>query len=367
MPKGRSLATLTISVAALTFVVAPTASAATYAFPAGYEGYHTYAEVNTALRQTVAKYGQGSQAIVKRVLIGHSFEGRNIWALKISDRVGRNENEPEVLSECAMHAREHLTVEMCLHMITMLTENYGGTDALGQRVTNMVNHREIWIVPMLNPDGAEYDILDGAFHGWRKNCQVNPGSIKIGIDLNRNWGFMWGCCGGSSPNPKSARYRGQYPFEAVEDAVLRDFILSRRVGGEQQITTALNWHSYGEFIMWPYGYTKEDVPPTMTVDDHETFMALAKHMASLNAYKAHQGSDSYIYDGDFSAWVYGDQGIFGLTIEMYPKWGSQAGGFHPPDSVINREVNRNNEAVLYWLEQADCPYRVAGLQATYCS
>lgn len=337
-------------------------------FPLGYRGYHTYSEVVTDLNRVIARYGQGPNAIAKLFDIGKSFEGRTIWALKISDNVALDENEPEVLAESNMHAREHITAEMGLYMIHLLTNKYGQSTALGQRVTNIVNSREIWVIPMLNPDGAMFDISGGKFHGWRKNRQVNPGSDKIGIDLNRNWSYKWNCCGGSSGNPRSARYRGQYPFEAVEDQVLRDFILSRRIDGAQQITETFNWHSYGEHIVWPYGYTKDDVPPDMTVDDHAAFVAMGQKMASLNGYKAMQGSDMYIYDGDFPAWAYGDQGIFVYTFEMYPRWGCNGcGGFRPPSSVITRETTRNRELVLYFLEQADCPYREAGLAAQHCS
>jgi len=362
----RRIGILALVMGAMTFATAPAASAATTEFPDGYQGYHTYAEVDAALDAVVAGYGQGPGAIVKRYTIGQSFEGRNIWVLKISDNVATDENEPEVLSESGMHAREHITVEMGLYMIRLLTENYGQSTALGQRVTDIVNSREIWIIPTLNPDGAEYNISDGTFHGWRKNRQTNPGSDKLGIDLNRNWSYMWACCGGSGPNPKSARYRGQYPFEAVENVVMRDFILSRRIGGQQQIKIVFNWHSYGEFIMWPYGFTKVDVPPQMTADDHRTFVAMGQAMAALNGYKAKQGSDSYIYDGDFPAWAYGDQRMFVYTFEMYPKWGADAGGFRPPDSILEAETTRNAGAVLYFLEQADCPYRAAGLGATHC-
>ena len=271
-----------------------------------------------------------------------------------------------MLAESAMHAREHLTVEMSLYMIRLLTENYGSATALGQRVTKIVNTREVWVIPMVNPDGAEFDISGGTFHKWRKDRFVNPGSDKIGIDLNRNFSFMWGSKG-SAGKPGSGQYRGQSAFQSVEASVLRDFMLSRKVGGQQQIKAVFNWHSYGQFIMWPYGYTKEDVPPTMTVDDHATFVALAQHMASLNHYKAHQGSDSYIYAGDFPAWAYGEQRTFVFTFEMYPGWGCKGcGGFYPPDTVIDRETTRNTEAVLYLLEQADCPYRAAGLAATRC-
>jgi carboxypeptidase T len=332
-------------------------------FPAGFEGYHTYQETVAAMQAAVAK----RPGIAKLYNLGQSFEGRTIWAIKISDQVATDENEPEVLTECNMHAREHLTTEQCLYLMRMLTNNYRRTSAVGQRVTNIVRTREIWIVPMLNPDGAMFDISGGTFHGWRKNRQTNPGSAAIGIDLNRNWSYKWNCCGGSSGKPSSARYRGQYPYEAVENQVLRDFVLSRRVGGVQQITEVLNVHSYGKHVLWPYGYTKEDVPSDMTADDHAAFVALAKNMAALNGYEAMQGSQMYIYDGDFIDWAYGDQGIFAFTWELFPGWGCKCGGFHPDDALIARETQRNRDAALYLFEQAGCPYDAAGLGSAHCS
>jgi murein tripeptide amidase MpaA len=364
---GSHIGLATLLLSAITFATAPVAQAATAEFPSGYERYHTNSEVDAALDAAVAAYGQGQGAILKRYVIGRSFEGREMWAVKISDNVARDENEPEVLSESGMHAREHITVEMALYMMDLLTKNYGRSDALGQRVTSIVNSREIWIIPVLNPDGAESDIAGGAFHKWRKNRQTFDWTRKVGIDLNRNFGYMWGGKG-SAAKPGSGQYRGQFPFQATEAGVLRDFILGRRVDGRQQIRAVFNWHSYGEFIMWPYGYTKEDVPRTMTVDDHSAFVALAQRMASLNGYSAHQGSDSYIYSGDFPAWAYGAERLFVFTFEMYPKWGAgpAGGGFYPPASVVDAQVQRNREAVLYFLEQADCPYRAAGLGATNC-
>lgn len=348
---------------ALTFATGPSVNAAN-SMPPGYGRYHTYAEVKSLLKSTVAEH----PGITSRFSIGQSYEGRKIWALKISDNVATDEDEPEVLSECGMHSREIITVEMCLYMIRLLTDNYGRDTMLGRRVSAIVDSREVWIVPNLNPDGSEFHIHDGQFHNWRKNRQVNPGSDARGIDLNRNWSYNWACCGGSSGRPGSPRYRGQYPFEAPEAAALRDFMLGRRQGGKQQLRIVLNWHSYGEHVLWPYGYTKEDIPDDMAADDHMAMKALARKMASLNGYGAMQGSNMYIYDGAFIDWVYGDQRIFPFTFEMYPPWGCKGcGKFHPPDSVIARETKRNRAAVLYILEQAGCPYREAGLAGEYCA
>ena len=87
-----------------------------------------------------------------------------------------DENEPEVLFDAHQHAREHLTVEMALYIMHLLMDNYG-TDS---RITNLVNSREFWIVPDMNPDGGEYDIATGSYRSWRKNRQPNCGIVQCG-------------------------------------------------------------------------------------------------------------------------------------------------------------------------------------------
>ena len=359
-------------VALLSLAVSPALGLRSTDFPSGYQGYHDYAEMIADINGVVAAHPD----IVARYNLsdfarpgdsGMSYEGREIPIIKISDNVGTDENEPEVLFEHLHHAREHLVVEQALEIIHLLADNYGQSGPLGSRVTNIVNNTEIWIVPMVNPDGAEYDISGGQFHNWRKNRQPVPGTTQTGIDLNRNWGYMWGCCGGSSGDPSSITYRGQFPWQAPEVVALRDFVLSRRINGVQQITEAISWHTFNEQIMWPYGYTTTDMPRTMTADDHAAFVALGDGMAQRNGYTAQQLSDLYITDGDASDWLYGDQRIFAFTIEMYPTDNSHVGGFYPPDSVISRETTRNDDAVMWFLEHADCPYSAdASLAVTHC-
>jgi hypothetical protein len=247
-------------------------------FPSGFTGYHTYAETVADIDAVIAAH----PTIAAKYAIGQSYEGRTIWVVKISDNVGTDENEPEVLMESLHHAREHLTVEQALEIIHLLADNYRAspTTELQQRVSAIVRTREIWIVPMLNPDGGEYDISSGDFRNWRRNTMPIPNSRSLGVDLNRNWAYKWGCCNGSSGQPGTSDYRGPSPWFAPEVVALRDFVLSRRVGDRQQITASISWHSFNEQIMWPYGYTKNDVPKTMTADDHATFVSLGTAMAA---------------------------------------------------------------------------------------
>jgi hypothetical protein len=361
--RSRALAVL---MATLACAVMPGTSRAASDFPADHEGYHTYAEMSSFLDSVVADH----PGIARKLSIGQSYGGRPIWALKISDNVGSDEDEPEVLFTSQMHAREWLSQEQNLRTIGLLTSNYRASPGtqLEQRVRNIVDGLEIWIVPMLNPDGAEYDISNptNGFRNQRKNRQPVGSGVEPGIDLNRNFGYGWGCCGGSSGRPGSFYYRGSAPWQAVETARLRDFVMDRIVEGRQQIRAAIDWHAFNEEIMWPFAYTLTDLPRTMAADDLAAFKAVARGMADLNGYTPKQLSDLYIFDGGSSDWLYGDQRIFSLTIEVYPLDDSHVGGFYPPDDVIGRETRRNDGAVLYFLEQVACPYRAAGIAGTHC-
>src|SRR6266508_4119994 len=243
--------------------------------------------------------------------------------------------------------------------------DYAETNGTDARITNLVNSREIWIVPDANPDGGEYDIATGTYRSWRKNRQPNSGTTAVGTDLNRNWSYQWGCCGGSSGSPSSDTYRGAAPFSAPETTRLRDFVLTRVVGGVQQIKVNIDFHTYSELVLWPYGYTFNNTAPGLGADQEATFRTIGVELAGTNGYTPEQSSDLYIADGVSIDWMWGSQGIFAYTFEMFPT-SSAGGGFYPPDEVIPRETSRNREASLRLAEYADCPYRAIGKQAQYC-
>jgi hypothetical protein len=328
------------------------------AFPSDDSAYHDYNEMVAELQQAAADHAD----IFSLFSIGTSYEGRTIWAGRISDNATRDEDEPEVLFTHHQHAREHLTVEQALYTLRILTDEYTTNPV----ITNLVDTREILMVFDMNPDGGEYDIATGTYRSWRKNRQPNSGNPYVGTDLNRNWGYRWGCCGGSSTSPGNQAYRGAAPFSAPETQVVRDFVASRVIGGVQQIVAAIDFHTYAELVMWPYGYTRTDVPTDMTTDDHAVFVTMGKEMASMTGYTPQQGSDLYVSDGTIRDWLYGAYGIMSFTFELYPSTSAQ-GGFYPPADVIPVQTERNREAILYLLEQAGCPYRVIAKEAQYCS
>jgi carboxypeptidase T len=342
-------------------VAAPGAGAdggvSTFDFPGADSAYHNYAEMSAEIDRIVADH----PTIARKQVIGTSYEGRQMVALKISDNVATDENEPEVLYDAHQHAREHLTVEMALYLANLFTGSYGSDS----RITKVVDSREIWIVPDMNPDGGEYDVATGSYRSWRKNRQPNSGSTAVGTDLNRNWGYQWGCCGGSSGTRSSETYRGAAPFSAPETAALRDFVLSRRIGGVQQIKVNIDFHTFQQLVLWPYGYTTANTAAGLDADQEATFRTLGVQMAGTNGYTPEQASDLYVADGTINDWMWHDQGIWSYTFEMYPA-SDAAGGFYPPDEVIPAQTARNREASLMIAEVADCPFRVIGKEVQYC-
>ena len=314
-------------------------------FPPADSAYHNYAEMRSAIEQAATAYPD----VTRVITAGLSLEGRAILAVKISDEPAVDDpSEPAVVYMALHHAREHLTVEMALEVIRLFTEGYGRDPVL----TNLVNTREIWVLPNINPDGGEYDVATGAYQSWRKNRRHNTDG-SFGVDLNRNYGYRWGGPG-SSDWPDDYTYRGPAPFSEPETQVVRDFVLAHG-----NITAAITFHTYAELILYPYGYTYDDLPADMTLDDLTTFRKLASDMAATNGYTPQQASDLYTTSGDTVDWLYGAQGIFGFTFEMYPR--NSNPGFYPPGDVIERETRRNTAAVTYLAGVADNPSKVIGL------
>jgi len=347
VPRARRLR-LIAPVLSLLVLVGAFGNVAASEFPAGRTGYHSYTE----LTADVAAVAAAHPDIVERFSIGKSYQGRDIWAVKVSDNVTVDENEPEVLFDGGHHSDEHMGVEMTLKILHWLVDGYGKDP----RITGAVDMHEIWIVFNMNPDGSEFDISGGRFHYWRKNRQPTPGTTSIGTDLNRNYGYRWGGGGRTSTNPQAITYRGTGPFSTPEDRAMRDFLASRVVNGRQQIRAAITFHESGRLVMWPYGYTLTDVPSDMTVQDHSALRAIGRTMAASNGYKPEQASDLYVSSGTTRDYLYGMYRVFSYTFEMSVV-------DYPDDSMIGPETGRNRNAILYLIDRSWCPYQVLGAAA----
>ena len=305
--------------------------------PPGFEAYHNYAEMTAALQSFAAQYPQ----FVHLITLGNSYENRNIIGVRLSNDANDNLSEPGVFFVGQHHAREHMTVEVTLGLV----KHFLVSSQIA--VHSLLYTRQIYIFPSLNPDGSEYDIATGSFRMWRKNRQPNP--TAVGTDNNRNYSYRWGCCGGSSGNGSSETYRGTAPLSAPENQLMSNFMVAH-----PNVTTGISYHTYGNLILYPYGYTYDDLPPDMDPIDRQTFVAMGAEMARTTGYHPQQSSDLYITDGDWNDWMYGTMERYPITIEM----DSYGYGFYPPDSFIGQTIDKNMDAAVFVASIADCPRKI---------
>jgi hypothetical protein len=301
-------------------------------------GYHTYSEVMAALDSMHALYPSITTA---KMDIGHSSEDSVLWAIKISDNPTVDEDEPEVFFNSLIHAREPAGMEVLLYFMWYLLNNYG-TDPVA---THLVNDRELWFVPVVNPEGYCYNQYTNPNGGgmWRSNRR-NCGP-DYGVDLNRNWGYMWGYDNqGSSPYCGDETYRGSGPFSEPSTQAMRDFILSHH------FVMCLDNHTYGMWLIYPWCYDRFYTP------DQNLFVAITDSMAVFNGHTPGTAWETVNYpvNGGSVDWEYGDQGIIGVSPEI----GTQDDGFWPPPSRILPLCQLELPANLLYAELADNPRRI---------
>ena len=297
--------------------------------------YHSYAELKTELLELETLYPSLAQVHD----IGDSWEktqgiaDRDILALKISDNVTVDEDEVESLFLGAHHAREWISVEVPLYLGKYLLENYATNSAVQQYVDNS----EIWIVPMVNPDGHQYSI--DVERWWRKNRRNNGGG-SYGVDLNRNYDSNWGGPG-ASPDPDSDTYHGTAAFSEPETQAIRDLALAH------DFQAVLTYHSYGQLILYPWGYTNDAAP------EKNLFASLTQEMSELiqnvhgRNYVAQQSTDLYITSGTTDDWFYGELGAYCFTIELRPVGFPY---FELPENELLPTVEENIPAALRFIE-----------------
>jgi len=280
--------------------------------------------------------------------LGYTIEGRPIWAIKMSDNPNVDEEEPEIFLNGAIHAREVITPLVLMGFADSLLSKYG-TDA---QITNIVNEREIWILPVINIDGYLYNeqyIADGyaageyGFSLWRKNRRPLEDD-NFGVDLNRNFPFKWGYDNfGSSPRITSSTYRGSSPASEPETEAIVNFINSHNFTG------VINYHSYSNLMLIPWSYTYEPHP----------WRALYEALTdSINRTLdwAWGGAEAlYACNGEASDWQASgglengaDYKMFTYVIEVGTY---QEGGFWPRSTEIrDSQVNGQYDVLLNFCE-----------------
>lgn len=279
-------------------------------------GYYTLDQVMAELDSMAAKYPEliSQRQPISTDTVTH--EGRMLYWLKISDNPNANENEPEVLYTSVHHAREVISVQQQVFFMWYLLENYE-TD---EGIKYIVDNTELYFVPVINPDGYQYNVTNDPSGGgmWRKNLRDN-GDGTFGVDINRNYGFQWGLDDeGSSPYTGDATYRGPAPFSEPENKNMRDFC------NRHEFLIALNYHSYSNLLLEPWGYTDE-LP-----EDHIVMHTYAEIMTQENNYTYGPGYTSiYPTNGGSDDWMYGEQTTKDAIFSYTPEVGNSGDGFWP--------------------------------------
>lgn len=308
-------------------------------YPAGTTmgGFRTYSEV-VAVLDSLALFNP--YLITAKSSIGQTIEGRDLWMVKISDNPGIDEDEPEIFIDGMHHAREPITSEVCIEFMIELLDNYGSDPT----ITNLVNNNEFYFVPIVNPDGYEYNFQTNPDGGgmWRKNRRLNDDDT-YGVDLNRNYPYFWGYDGnGSSPYTWSQTYRGTGPASEPEVQHLMQFTMAH------DFAWIMNFHSYSNMLLWPWGYYDERNP------DHYEYWELFGDYAedSLDYDAGPSWQVIYNTNGDANDWGYGEQGIKRKTYAMTIEIGDNSDGFWPTLQRIPVLIAENVQALINYSNQA---------------
>jgi carboxypeptidase T len=306
--------------------------------------YHTLAQIESTLQTIASNY----PSITSLYSIGTTYEGRSIWCLDISDYPGVDEGEPGVFFMGLHHAREWPTVEICLKIADELTSNYGSNPD----ITDAVNNNRIWLVTVVNPDGYYY--CHDQSHDWRKNRAPYPGGI--GVDLNRNYGGSsdgnpwgsWGSVfeGAATHDPSQEVFCGSGPFSEYETQAIHNMFINN------DISAAISWHTFGELVLWPWGYTTAGTPDTtyLTQVGQQIASRITQEEGS-GTYTPQQSDQLYPTTGDFLDWSYGnDLYVQGRPTFCYTIEAGQS--FQPQTSDLDQICEENFDGALYLLQQA---------------
>lgn len=294
--------------------------------------------------QKVNLYATTYPALAKKVAVATTSEGRAEWALKISDNVNLDEDEPAVLFVAQHHAREVMTTEIAFDIADYLLTRYA-TDA---RVRAWVDEREIWVIPTHNPDGTNTVFTTNS--SWRKNRRVNGGG-SFGVDPNRNYPRFWSFCasgGGASPSTSSDTYRGPSAGSEPETQGLMQLAQAQRP------VVSLSYHTYSELVIQPYGCVELVLGENRLFRDHSSDMASRLRNDDNDGWYSSGTAWELLYEvsGESDEWLYGELGIVTTTVEA----NSSAQGFQPDyNTWRDQTVLRNRPGWQYLLDRIDGP------------
>ena len=258
-----------------------------------------------------------------------TIQGRTIFGIRITGTGGPAEKIGMQIESC-QHAREWVAATTSMFVADKLVRGYG----VDPEVTAILDNLEIFIIPLVNPDGYVYSW--GPDRLWRKNRRPNAGG-SFGVDDNRNWGYQWGGAGAST-DPNADDYRGTGPFSELETQALRDFYIAH-----PNIRSAIDFHSYSQLVLSPWAYTLDQSPDGVEYNQIGQAMADAIFTYAGMPYEAGPvGSTLYLASGGSVDWTYGARGIYSWTIELRD---TGANGFTLPANQIIPTGEENWRAV----------------------
>lgn len=266
--------------------------------------YYSVEEYHSFMQNVAATYPE----ICQLHQFGTSIQNRPLYFMKISDNVSQNEAEPEIKLVASIHGDETVGFDMMIRLIQLLTSQYG-TDP---RITQIVNNTELWINPLMNPDGYA--------NGVRNNA--------AGVDLNRNF-----------PMPNGISNPDGNPT-ATENLAMIDF------SNQHNFAIGINFHGGALVINYPWDYTYSLAPDDELIRD----LSLTYSSHNLPMYNSSEfaqgitnGAAWYVITGSMQDWNYGFTNNIELTAEVSNiKW--------PPASALDTYWDQNRESILSFIE-----------------
>ncbi|MCB0394315.1 MAG: zinc carboxypeptidase [Bdellovibrionales bacterium] len=262
--------------------------------------YYNSGTVDARLTELEGLYPE----IAQKVEIGRTLKDKPIYALKISDDVQTNDpSEPKVLFNSMHHAREVMTTEVVMSIAESLLSGY----QVDQKLTDYVDNAEIWLVPMVNPDGN--DLVWSRDRMWRKNARGD-----YGVDINRNYPFRWGDCRGSSSYKYAQDYRGESVASEPETNVMMN--LAKAI----MPVTDISFHSFGELVLYSFGCQDESTNLPLYVELAELGNSIGRSLPKESSGGTYTTgpifSTIYPADGGDVDWLFKELGVLAMVIEM---------------------------------------------------
>ncbi|KAJ3011832.1 hypothetical protein HKX48_006629 [Thoreauomyces humboldtii] len=278
-----------------------------------FQEYHDLATI-TAWFQLLANSSPSLVTFVPS--IGQSVEGRDIFAVRITSDVVPATPKKQIFLEGLIHAREWISGAVVQYLANQLVEGYATN-------TTLLDAVEFVIVPVVNPDGYSFTWTDDRL--WRKNR-----ATEGGVDLNRNFDDHWDT-GGSSDNTGDETYHGPSAASEPETQALQNYFLS---SVNSNVIGAIDFHSYSQLILRPFGYTGADSPDEAA---HATLGSrMAADILSVNdvQYASEKSNSLYVTSGTTTDWWYTQRRIYSYAVELRPNPSDGQGFILPPDQIL---------------------------------